>query len=97
MPLSWQQLLEPRRNRHRHQVSLADKRSGSEVKNQAPDLNQVKRMLNLRGCMNEIFARKEEQLEIGQLEHNKPCRLHHLQILIMRMACNLLTKSKSHM
>jgi len=27
---------------------------------------------------NEAFARKEEQKEIGQLEHNKPRRLHHL-------------------
>jgi len=27
---------------------------------------------------NEAFARKEEQKEMGQLEHNKPRRLHHL-------------------
>jgi len=30
------------------------------------------------GQVNEAFARKEEQKEIGQLEHNKPRRLHHL-------------------
>jgi len=29
---------------------------------------------------NEVFARKEEQKEIGQLEHNKPRRLHQLHI-----------------
>jgi len=28
--------------------------------------------------LNEAFARKEEQKEMGQLEHNKPRRLHHL-------------------
>jgi len=27
---------------------------------------------------NEVFARKEEQKDIGQLELNKPCRLRHL-------------------
>jgi len=26
---------------------------------------------------NEVLTRKEEQKEIGQLEHNKPRRLHH--------------------
>jgi len=36
----------------------------------------------LKGTLNEVFARKVQQKEIGQLEHNKPCRLHHLQILI---------------
>ena len=29
---------------------------------------------------NEVFARKEEQNEIGQLEHNKPRRLHQLYV-----------------
>jgi len=29
---------------------------------------------------NEVFARKGEQNEIGQLEHNKPRRLHELNM-----------------
>jgi len=34
---------------------------------------------------NEVFARKEEQKEIGQLEHNKVRRLHQLYVSFMRM------------
>ena len=30
---------------------------------------------------NEVFARKEEQKEIGQLEHNKLRRLHQLYLI----------------
>ena len=30
--------------------------------------------------LNEVFARKEEKEEIGQLEHKKPCRLHQLYL-----------------
>jgi len=33
---------------------------------------------------NEVFARKEEQKEIGQLEHNKVRRLHQLYVSFMR-------------
>jgi len=33
---------------------------------------------------NEVFARKEEQKEIGQLEHNKERRLHQLYVSFMR-------------
>jgi len=32
-----------------------------------------------RKCL-EVFARKEEQKEIGQLEHNKLRRLHQLYV-----------------
>jgi len=33
-----------------------------------------------RDGRNEVFARKEEQKEIGQLEHNKLRRLHQLYV-----------------
>jgi len=60
--------------------SNAFKVSGVEdvlVRNELLTTNQVPKLMTIR-CLNEVFARKEKEKKTGLLEHNKPCRLHHL-------------------